>query len=73
MTGMKRSMDSAMVALMLCRANDSLAAVKMDTLSVDVGYPGLRGGEVSVINAADCSESPVTAVRMSLTPADGAW
>ncbi len=53
--------------------DDGGSATLMDTLSVDIGYPGLRAGEVSVINAADCSESPVTAIRMTLAPTDGAW
>jgi hypothetical protein len=45
----------------------------MDTLSVDVEYPGVRAGEVSVVNNADCSESPVTSVSLRLAPVDGAW
>ena len=41
-------------------------------LSVDVSYPGLRVGEVVVVNEADCSESPVTRVGVTLQPRDGA-
>ena len=53
--------------------DDDGSATLMDTLSVDIEYPGLRAGEVSVVNLADCTESPVTSVRLSLTPVDGAW
>jgi hypothetical protein len=45
----------------------------MDTVSVDVEYPGVRAGEVRVVNNADCSESPVTSVSLKLAPMDGAW
>ena len=53
--------------------DDDGSSTLMDTLSVDIDYPGLRAGEVSVVNLADCSESPVTSVRLSLMPIDGAW
>lgn len=55
------------------RDDDDGSAQLMDTLSVDVNYPGLRAGEVVVVNEADCSESPVTRVGLLLRPVDGAW
>ncbi len=55
------------------RDDDDGTAQLMDTLSVDVNYPGLRAGEVVVVNEADCSESPVTRVGLLLRPVDGAW
>ena len=55
------------------RDDDEGTAQLMDTLSIDVNYPGLRLGEVVTVNEADCSESPVTRVGISLQPQDGAW
>ncbi len=55
------------------RDDDEGTSQLMDTLSVDVNYPGLRVGEVVVVNEADCSESPVTRVGVALQPQDGAW
>ena len=55
------------------RDDDEGTSQLMDTLSVDVTYPGLRVGEVVVVNEADCSESPVTRVGIGLRPQDGAW
>ena len=40
---------------------------------MDVNYPGLRAGEVVVVNEADCSESPVTRAGVLLQAQDGAW
>jgi hypothetical protein len=55
------------------RDDDAPLSELMDTLSVDIGYPGLRGGELIVRNQADCTESPVTRVAIHLQPSDGAW
>ena len=55
------------------RDDDEGTSQLMDTLSVDVNYPGLRVGEVVAVNEADCSESPVTRVGVALQPRDGAW
>ena len=55
------------------RDDDGDTSQLMDTLSVDVSYPGLRVGEVVVVNEADCSESPVTRVGVLLQAQDGAW
>ena len=55
------------------RDDDEGTSQLMDTLSIDVNYPGLRMGEVVVVNEADCSESPVTRVGVTLQPQDGAW
>ncbi len=45
----------------------------MDTVAVDVGYPGLRAGELLRSHRSDCTESPVTRVVVRLSPVDGAW
>jgi hypothetical protein len=55
------------------RDDDAPLSELIDTLSVDIGYPGLRAGEVILRNQADCTESPVTRIAIHLQPSDGAW
>jgi len=53
--------------------NDLVVNELMDTISIDVGYVGLRAGEVVEVNQSDCTESPVLRAAVVLKPTDGAW
>jgi hypothetical protein len=55
------------------RDADLIDSELMDTVAVEVDYPGLRAGVISARNSNDCSESPVTDIELRLVPTAGAW